>query len=111
MKCTVHSDHGSMMIIPREKNLIRLYVQVGSSSDMNFDPHMKVSQDEVQTAARRILSPYQIVWECVDWFSIYPIRQGSIEKYSSANRIFLGGDSCHTHSVRYSKERIDAAIR
>lgn len=110
MKCTIHSDHGSMMIIPRDHNLIRLYVQVGSSSDTNFDSHMKFSQDEVQTAARRILSPYQIVWECVDWFSIYPIRQGSVEKYSSANRIFLGGDSCHTHSVCYSIRRIIEAM-
>lgn len=99
------------MIIPRDNNLIRLYVQVGSSSDTNFDPHMKATQDEVQTAAKKILSPYKIIWDSVDWFSVYPISQGSAEAYTSANRIFLGGDSCHTHSVRCSKGWTIGAIR
>ncbi|KAL8693604.1 MAG: hypothetical protein Q9218_001604 [Villophora microphyllina] len=100
MKCTIHSDHGSMMIIPREHNLTRFYVQLGSSTDNDFDPHKKPTQVAVQVAARNILLPYQIAWEHVEWFSVYPISQGSVERYAYANRIFLGGDSCHTHSPK-----------
>ncbi|KAL8738351.1 MAG: hypothetical protein Q9181_000822 [Wetmoreana brouardii] len=100
MKCTIHSHHGSMMIIPRENNLIRLYVQIASSTDEDFDPGKKVTEGEVQHSARKILSPFHIEWDRVEWYSVYGISQGIVERYASDNRIFLGGDCCHTHSPK-----------
>ncbi|KAL8707633.1 MAG: hypothetical protein Q9220_007371 [cf. Caloplaca sp. 1 TL-2023] len=85
MKCTIHSDHGSIMIIPRENNL---------------DSRNQASEGEVQASARKILAPYYIEWDRVEWFSVYPIGQGIVDHYASDNRIFLGGDCCHTHSPK-----------
>jgi hypothetical protein len=31
---------------------------------------------------------------------VYPIGQGIADKYTLDHRIFMGGDACHTHSVR-----------
>ncbi|KAL9043573.1 MAG: hypothetical protein Q9214_003246 [Letrouitia sp. 1 TL-2023] len=100
MKCTIHSDHGSIMIIPRESNMVRLYVQIASSTDKDFISSRKVSIEEIQTLAKRILQPYHIEWDHVEWFSSYPIGQGIAESYTLDQRVFMGGDCCHTHSPK-----------
>jgi 2-polyprenyl-6-methoxyphenol hydroxylase-like FAD-dependent oxidoreductase len=102
MKCTIHSDAGSIMVIPREDNMVRLYIQLASSSDPDFDPRKTATEAEVMTAAKRILRPYSIEWESVVWYSIYPIGQGISERYTLDERVFLGGDACHTHSVSFN---------
>ena len=90
------------MIIPREREMVRFYVQMASSSDDNFDYHQRFTAEEVQSKAKRILSPFQVEWTSLDWYSVYPIRQGIAEKFSVNDRIFMGGDCCHTHSVSSS---------
>ncbi|MCJ1298097.1 hypothetical protein MMC08_000886 [Hypocenomyce scalaris] len=100
MKCTIHSDHGSIMIIPRENNMVRLYIQIASSTDEDWNPRKQASRDEVQASAKRILAPYYIEWDRVEWYSVYPIGQGIAEKYTLDQRVFMGGDACHTHSPK-----------
>jgi len=99
MKCTIHSDYGSIMIIPRENNLVRLYIQIATSTDKDFNPRKQATPEEVQASAKKILQPYYIEWDRVEWYSVYPIGQGIAEKYTVDHRIFMGGDCCHTHSV------------
>ncbi|KAM3079665.1 hypothetical protein ACMFMG_006078 [Clarireedia jacksonii] len=100
MKCTIHSDHGSIMVIPRENNLVRLYIQIASSTDKDWNPRKTATEEEVQASAKRILEPYKIEWERVEWYSVYPIGQGIADKYTLDHRVFLGGDACHTHSPK-----------
>ncbi|EAA34409.1 hypothetical protein GE21DRAFT_3088 [Neurospora crassa] len=100
MKCTIHSEHGSIMVIPREANMVRLYIQIASSTDPDFHPRKTATEAEVQAAAKRILAPYSIEWERVEWYSVYPIGQGISDKYTLDHRVFLGGDACHTHSPK-----------
>jgi len=99
MKCTIHSEFGSIMVIPREDNMVRLYIQIASSTDKDWNPRKSATEKEVQDSAKRILQPYKIEWERVEWFSVYPIGQGIADKYTLDNRVFMGGDACHTHSV------------
>jgi hypothetical protein len=100
MKCTIHSDAGSIMVIPRENNMVRLYIQVASSSDKDWDPRKTVSAEDTQKLAQEILKPYTITWDRVEWFSVYPIGQGIAERYTLDERVFMGGDACHTHSPK-----------
>ncbi|KAI1343779.1 FAD binding domain-containing protein [Xylariaceae sp. FL0016] len=100
MKCTIHSEHGSIMVIPREDNMVRLYIQIASSTDADWDPRKSASIEEVQASAKKILKPYTIEWERVEWYSVYPIGQGISSKYTLDHRVFLGGDACHTHSPK-----------
>ncbi|KAH7035469.1 FAD binding domain-containing protein [Microdochium trichocladiopsis] len=100
MKCTIHSNRGSIMVIPRENNMVRLYVRIASSADPDFDPRKGATEEEVQQIAKEILRPYSITWENVDWFSVYPIGQGIAANYTLDQRVFLGGDACHTHSPK-----------
>ncbi|KAJ2901270.1 Phenol hydroxylase [Zalerion maritima] len=100
MKCTIHSAHGSIMVIPREDNMVRLYIQIASSTDPDWDPRKSATECEVQESAKKILQPYRIEWERVEWYSVYPIGQGISDKYTLDHRVFLGGDACHTHSPK-----------
>ncbi|KAI9660237.1 MAG: hypothetical protein M1831_003544 [Alyxoria varia] len=100
MKCTIHSDAGSVMVIPREANMVRLYIQLASSTDPDWDPRKTASPLEVQEAAKRVFKPYDIEWESVEWYSVYPIGQGIADRYTLDERVFLGGDACHTHSPK-----------
>ena len=100
MKCTIHSDHGSIMVIPREANMVRLYIQIASSTDEDWNPRKTATVEEVQKAAMNILKPYEISWDRVEWYSVYPIGQGISEKYTLDHRVFMGGDCCHTHSPK-----------
>jgi hypothetical protein len=93
------------MVIPRENNMVRLYIQISSSTDPDFDPRKTATETEVQEAAKRILKPYSIEWERIEWYSVYPIGQGISERYTLDERVFLGGDACHTHSVGLSLTR------
>ncbi|KAK9798752.1 putative Phenol 2-monooxygenase [Seiridium cardinale] len=100
MKCTIHSEHGSIMVIPRENNMVRLYIQIASSTDPDFNPRKTATAEEVQASAKKILQPHSIEWERVEWYSVYPIGQGISDKYTLDHRVFLGGDACHTHSPK-----------
>lgn len=100
MKCTIHSEHGSIMVIPRENNMVRLYIQIASSTDPDFNPRKTATVEEVQKAAQRILQPYTCEWDRVEWYSVYPIGQGLADKYTLDHRVFMGGDVCHTHSPK-----------
>jgi 2-polyprenyl-6-methoxyphenol hydroxylase-like FAD-dependent oxidoreductase len=100
MKCTIHSEHGSIMVIPRENNMVRLYIQIASSTDKDWNPRKTATETEVQNSAKKIFQPYKIVWERVEWYSVYPIGQGIAEKYTLDHRVFMGGDACHTHSPK-----------
>ncbi|KAM4066956.1 FAD binding domain-containing protein [Hirsutella rhossiliensis] len=100
MKCTVHSQHGSIMVIPREDGMVRLYIQLASSTDADWNPRKRATETQVQESAKRILRPYSIDWQRVEWFSVYPIGQGISNHYTLDQRVFLGGDACHTHSPK-----------
>lgn len=100
MKCTIHSDAGSIMVIPREANMVRLYIQIASSTDPDWNPRKSATTEEVQAAAKRILKPYWIEWDRVEWYSVYPIGQGIADRYTLDERVFMGGDCCHTHSPK-----------
>ena len=91
------------MVIPRENNMVRLYIQIASSTDPDWNPRRTATEEQVQESAKKILQPYSIEWERVEWYSVYPIGQGISEKYTLDQRVFLGGDACHTHSVSHSK--------
>lgn len=100
MKCTIHSHHGSIMVIPREDNMVRLYIQIASSTDSDWNPRKTATAEQVQESAKKILRPYSIEWERVEWYSVYPIGQGLSDRYSLDQRVFIGGDACHTHSPK-----------
>lgn len=99
------------MVIPREDNMVRLYIQIASSTDPDFSPRKTATAEQVQESAKKILHPYFIKWDNVEWYSVYPIGQGIADRYTLDERVFIGGDACHTHSVSSSSFPCESPIR
>ncbi|KAM0748654.1 phenol 2-monooxygenase [Meredithblackwellia eburnea MCA 4105] len=104
-KCLIHSrDSGSIMVIPRENGLVRLYVQL--QQDEKEGGNVKhygrdATQDICIARAKKIFEPFQLEVGYVDWFSVYQIGQRISSHYMMEDqRIILGGDATHTHSPK-----------
>lgn len=115
-RCAVHSDAGSVMVIPREQiatgeYLTRLYVQVpgevivdsDSGTDKKSADKKKrgaVTLDYIFQQARAVLHPYDIkIKEGTrpDWWAAYQIGQRMTPKFSARtpdgiDRVFIVGD-------------------
>ncbi|SDA03041.1 BZ3500_MvSof-1268-A1-R1_Chr11-1g03273 [Microbotryum saponariae] len=100
-KCLIHSrDAGSIMVIPRENGLVRLYVQLQEEGTGKHYERNAATEDICKARAAKIFEPYKIEWGRIDWFSVYQIGQRIASAYTLDERIFLGGDATHTHSPK-----------
>ncbi|KAK3938331.1 phenol hydroxylase [Diplogelasinospora grovesii] len=103
MRCAIHSaENGSLMVIPRENKLVRLYIQlkeVTPDASGRAD-RSKITPDLIFSAAQKILSPYKIDYEYCDWWTAYQIGQRVGTSFDAHSRVFLAGDAVHTHSPK-----------
>lgn len=65
----IHSaSSGSMMIIPRENRLVRLYIQLKEvSAGGGRVDRSKITPDFIFKTAQRIISPFQLAYHYCDW--------------------------------------------
>ncbi|KAL9075034.1 MAG: hypothetical protein Q9157_004169 [Trypethelium eluteriae] len=102
-RCMIHSaSSGSLMVIPRENKLVRLYVQlkeVVPDASGRAD-RSKITPDTILAAAQKTLSPYKLSYKYCDWWTAYQIGQRVGRNFSKQTRIFLAGDAVHTHSPK-----------
>lgn len=125
-KCSIHSEHGSILHIPREGGyLARIYVDLGVVPEDDHHQIRNTSFEAVVEQANKILHPYSIDVKHVAWNSIYEVGHrlsngfcdvsvahalegGSDDASVNAHdlggrpcpRVFITGDACHTHSAK-----------
>lgn len=97
-KTVVYSEeHGSVLIIPRERNLTRFYIEVKNQQD-------SVDETFVMDQARKIMAPFTLEWLSVEWFGNYRVTQRVAARFSDSTgqppRVFIAGDASHTHSPK-----------
>lgn len=99
MRCAIHSaESGSVMVIPRENKLVRLYIQLTEvNSDGQQVDRSQITPEIILKAVQRILSPYKLTYDCCDWWTAYQIGQRVGNSFSFDDRVFLAGDAVHTH--------------
>ncbi|KAJ7481887.1 FAD binding domain-containing protein [Mycena latifolia] len=101
VKVVLHSaDSGSLLIVPRERNLVRFYIQMGTLRPGEKLDAKTQSPEKIIESARRILAPYTLDCPEVEWWSVYEIGQRICKNVSFMNRVFLAGDAFHTHSPK-----------
>lgn len=89
-------DHGSILIIPRERNMTRFYIEMKETGSAK-----ELGQEYVMQRAKDIFSPYKVEWRSVEWFGKYQVAQKVAEKFADDSlRIFIGGDASHSHSPK-----------
>ncbi|KAI1205331.1 putative phenol 2-monooxygenase [Annulohypoxylon truncatum] len=103
MRCAIHSaEDGSLMVIPRENKMVRLYIQlkeVTPDASGRAD-RSKITPEIILNAAQKIISPYKIDYEYCDWWTAYQIGQRVGTDFDAHKRVFLAGDAVHTHSPK-----------
>ncbi|KAF7794992.1 hypothetical protein EIP86_006136 [Pleurotus ostreatoroseus] len=103
-KTAIHSNNGSCMIIPREGDKVRLYIQITDKA--TIDPanwrtdKAKMGPEKILQVAKKTFYPYTISAKSFDWWTIYGIGQRVASKFSIKERVFIAGDACHTHSPK-----------
>ena len=66
------------MVIPRERKLVRLYIQlkeikvVGQQVDRS-----QITPDMILKAAQKIMSPYELTYDYCEWWTAYQVRTKS----------------------------------
>ncbi|RCK66355.1 Phenol 2-monooxygenase [Candida viswanathii] len=119
-RCAIHSkDSGSVMVIPRENDLVRFYIQL---KEVERDPNTltkefsgtveerrsskgridrsKITPESILKQAQEIFKPYSLEMTDLSWYTGYQIGQRVSPKFASSNRVFISGDACHTHSPK-----------
>lgn len=91
---------GSVLMIPRERGLTRLYIELRPDSTEAIGGE-QTTQAFVQKRAQQIMHPYRLEWKSVEWFGRYKIGQRVAAKFTDADRrVFIAGDASHTHSPK-----------
>ncbi|GAB3568867.1 FAD-binding monooxygenase [Amycolatopsis endophytica] len=115
LKSAIHSEHGSVLVIPREGGyLVRLYIELDNERDAEMLRERTVTPEKLAAVANRILHPYTLEVKQVGWWAVYEIGQRLCRRFddvpddipdSTADstrlpRVFIAGDACHTHSAK-----------
>ncbi|WP_326835345.1 FAD-dependent monooxygenase [Amycolatopsis rhabdoformis] len=104
LKSAIHSEHGSMLIIPREGGyLVRLYIELDNERDGEMLRNRSATPEKLAAVANRILHPYTVDVKHVGWWTVYEIGQRLCDRFddnAADPRVFIAGDACHTHSAK-----------
>lgn len=95
---------GTILVIPRERQLVRLYVPVqvvdaAANGNARFD-RSTITPDMIKQRVQAILSPFTFDFQICDWWTAYQIGQRIAPTFTKGNRVFLAGDAVHTHSPK-----------
>ncbi|KAJ5723065.1 hypothetical protein N7488_001100 [Penicillium malachiteum] len=90
---------GSILWIPRERNMTRLYVELSATDGERVDKS-KATPDYVMQRARDAMHPFNLEWRSVEWFGNYVVGQRVAKHFMDQEaRIFIAGDAGHCHSA------------
>lgn len=95
-KATVHSEAGTILVIPREGgSLVRFYIEFPAGTNVK-----EVKLEDLHRKAQQIFQPYTMDFADTYWWSCYCIGQRLADHFTKDNRVFLTGDAFHTHSPK-----------
>ncbi|CAD6916823.1 unnamed protein product [Tilletia controversa] len=96
----LHSEHGGVIVVPRENGIVRLYVQIRPEQGKGFDK-ASITPELILQVANKVFSPYTIRFSGpTSWHLGWQINERVADAFSGKNnRVFLAGDACHCHSA------------
>ncbi|PYI29863.1 putative phenol 2-monooxygenase [Aspergillus indologenus CBS 114.80] len=91
---------GTVLIVPREKNLVRFYVPLQEEHEVSqkFD-RLAVTLESVRQRVKKIMSPFHFDFNVCDWWTVYQVGR-RIAQTNAKGRVYLAGDAVHTHSPK-----------
>ncbi|CAG7977703.1 unnamed protein product [Penicillium nalgiovense] len=98
----VNNAAGTILVIPRERGLVRFYVPVQTceaGATDRFD-RSKITRELIRSRVQAILAPFTFDFKECSWWTVYQVGQRIAAQSTKDNRIFLAGDAVHTHSPK-----------
>ncbi|KAL5358558.1 FAD binding domain protein [Aspergillus floccosus] len=90
---------GSILWIPRERNMTRLYVELSSTDGERVDKSM-ATPEYVMRRAKEAMHPFHLEWKSIEWFGNYVVGQRVARHFCDPEmQIFIAGDAGHCHSA------------
>jgi phenol 2-monooxygenase len=103
-RSTIHSHNGTCIVVPREGDTIRLYIQLPAVERGNTKERIdraKMTKEMLMEAARKTFAPYKLDWPNIEWWTIYITGQRYASNFADKDAlVFIAGDACHTHSPK-----------
>lgn len=101
LKVAIHSaSNGSILIIPRERDLVRFYIQMGTIEPGQQIDRRTLTHETIVAKAKSIMTPFTLECPEIEWWSVYVIGQRLCKQVSLHDRVFIAGDAFHTHSPK-----------
>ncbi|KAL2003484.1 hypothetical protein VTN02DRAFT_3693 [Thermoascus thermophilus] len=99
-KTAVRSHDGtSILWIPRERNLTRLYVELSATDGERVDKSI-ATPEYVMNKAREVMAPFKLEWKSIEWFGNYVVGQRVANHFADPElQLFIAGDAGHCHSA------------
>ena len=110
--CTIRTEQGAILLIPRANNGNRVYTLLTKEEDEILRQSKYDGVGEKRTndqtvigiltqRAKSVLKPYSFDIVKVEWISRYLIAQRISDSFAEeGDRVFILGDACHTHSSK-----------
>ncbi|PGH30778.1 hypothetical protein GX50_06452 [[Emmonsia] crescens] len=90
---------GSILWIPRERNMTRLYVELSSKEGDRMDKSLATAE-YVMSKAKEAMAPYTLEWKSIEWFGNYVVSQRVANHFADPElQLFIAGDAGHCHSA------------
>ncbi|MDR6910785.1 phenol 2-monooxygenase [Rhodococcus fascians] len=110
-KCAIQSEHGSVLLIPREGGFLsRMYIDLGAVDSDDNGAIRSTTAAEAVAKANEVMAPFTLEAKDIPWFSVYEVGHRLADRFDDATvgetsvaqsaRIFIAGDACHTHSAK-----------
>ena len=74
--CAIHSaSSGSIMTVPRERRLVRFYIQMDDMSKSGTPDRSRINPESMLKAAQDIMAPYTLRFKYCEWWSVYQVSR------------------------------------
>ncbi|OAA72922.1 Monooxygenase, FAD-binding protein [Akanthomyces lecanii RCEF 1005] len=99
--CLVKGELGTLMVVPRERNLTRIYVPFPNDHASERFDRSSITLQRISDKAKKFFEPYEFDFTVCEWWSVYQVSQRVAERCGHpGNRMFLAGDAVHMHSPK-----------
>ncbi|SCV72278.1 BQ2448_4972 [Microbotryum intermedium] len=89
-----------MLIVPRERDLVRFYVQLGSIAPGERYDRESVTPASILAKAQAIMHLTSSRRPFIECYACYEIGQRICKDVTRDGRVFIAGDAFHTHSPK-----------
>ncbi|RUP47959.1 hypothetical protein BC936DRAFT_145137 [Jimgerdemannia flammicorona] len=93
-----NEEYGTTMYMPLDGGATRIGFPIRLDKEGGVLDRSNITVESLIEQAKRSFAPYELHFKELQWWTAYRVGHRIAEQFSLERRVFLCGDSCHTHS-------------